>query len=168
MDPVSHGLYGGVAFGRKSRREYIIAFFFGVMPDIFSFGPYFLLALLGTYSFAREPGGHPDPSLIPPFVHIAYDWTHSFIIYGIFFALLWSFGKRSFAKLTFGWPLHILVDIPTHSRAFFSTPFLWPASSFSVDGVPWSRPYIFIPNVLLLIALYGYWLYTRRQVRHKM
>jgi hypothetical protein len=38
MDILSHGLYGGVAFGRESRKKYLIAFLFGVGPDLLSFG----------------------------------------------------------------------------------------------------------------------------------
>lgn len=63
------------------------------------------------------------------------------------------------------WPLHILVDIPTHSERFFPTPFLWPLSDFHVDGHPWSDPRIFIPNVILIAGLYTwyYWWRPRRE-----
>ena len=162
MDTLSHGLYGGVAFGRRSFRDYAIAFFFGIGPDIFSFGPYFLLAFLGQYSFAREASGRPDAALIPSFVHSAYDMTHSLVVYAAFLALLYALGKRKFAYLTLGWPLHIVVDMPTHAREFFPTPFLWPFSDFSFDGIPWSTPWIFFPNVALLVILYTFWWWKRR------
>lgn len=165
MDTLSHGLYGGVLFGRKNRRNFLIAFLFGVGPDILSFGPYFVLAFLGVQTFAREAGGRPDPALIPSFVHGAYNVTHSLIIYAVFFAVLYALGKRSFAHLTFGWPLHILVDMPTHARAFFPTPFLWPLFDVQIDGIPWSTPWIFFPNVALLIVLYSAWWLSRRRRR---
>ncbi len=42
MDIFSHGLYGGVAFGRISKRDYITAFLFGIAPDLLAFGTFFL------------------------------------------------------------------------------------------------------------------------------
>lgn len=163
MDIFSHGLYGGVAFGRRSKKDYLTAFLFGIGPDLLAFGPFFLSVLLG---FAKWPTHFEPPSngMIPQYVHSFYNVTHSLVIYGIFFALLWwVFKKRDFAKLTLGWPLHILVDIPTHSTAFFPTPFLWPVSDFHINGVPWSEPYIFIPNVLVIVGLYTYWYIKRKK-----
>ncbi len=157
MDIFSHGLYGGFAFGKKSRKDYITAFFFGIGPDLFSFGPYFVSVILGLEAASF---GHFDPSHasgIPQYVHSLYNVTHSFVIYGLFLGLLLLFGKKNFAKLTFGWPLHILVDMPVHSTAFFPTPFLWPVSNFHINGIPWSEPYIFFPNIIFLVVLYALW-----------
>jgi len=162
MDTLSHGLYGGIVFGRRSVKDYITAFLFGVGPDILSFGPFFLGAVFGLQDWPSRGAEPPSSDLIPGFVYLLYNFTHSFLIYGLFFLLLWFLGKKHFAQLTLGWPLHILVDIPTHSSAFFPTPFLWPASSFSIDGHPWSSPEIFIPNVVILVGLYAYW-YTRKR-----
>ncbi len=120
MDILSHGLHGGIAFGRENRRKYIIAFLFGIGPDLFSFGIFFISRLM---SFGRLPLDKPEISEIPKYVHILYDFTHSFVPYLIFFSILWFMGKKSFAKLTLGWPLHILVDMPSHSFEFFPTPF---------------------------------------------
>ncbi len=164
MDIFSHGLYGGVAFGKRSKREYATAFLFGVGPDLFSFGILFLAGILG---FTKMPFGRPEPGnypVIPEYVHDLYDMTHSFVIYAIFFSILWALGKHAFAKLTLGWPLHILVDIPTHSSEFFPTPFLWPVSDYSVNGIPWSTPAIFIPNVIIILGLYGYWYFKRKKL----
>ena len=38
MDIVSHGLWGAIAFGRKSRSSFWLAFLIGLAPDLFSFG----------------------------------------------------------------------------------------------------------------------------------
>lgn len=94
-----------------------------------------------------------------------YNITHSLVVYAAFLGVLWIFGWKHFAKLTLAWPLHILVDIPTHDATFFPTPFLWPISNFHIDGVSWGHPMIFIPNVLLLLILYGYWYIDRRKAR---
>lgn len=164
MDILSHGLYGGVAFGKRSKKDYIIAFLFGIGPDLLSFGIFFAMVFLGFDSWPSGNFEPPNAKVIPEFVHVLYSITHSLIIYGIFFATLWFLGKKSFAKLTLGWPLHILVDIPTHSYNFFPTPFLWPLSDFSVNGIPWSHPIIFIPNVIAILGLYLYWYIKRKKV----
>src|SRR3989339_483126 len=47
MDTLSHALWGGVAFGRKSRKSFLLASTFGLAPDILSFGILFASNLLG-------------------------------------------------------------------------------------------------------------------------
>ncbi|MDO8514162.1 MAG: hypothetical protein Q7S50_01300 [bacterium] len=162
MDILSHGLYGGVTFGRKSRWDYWTAFLFGIGPDLLAFGPLFFVSFFisGSWPGHVEP---PSAGMIPAYVSSVYSVTHSLIIYAVFFALLWWLGKRHFAHLTLAWPLHILVDIPTHSNVFFPTPFLWPLSHFSVNGMQWGQPVIFIPNVILLLCLYFYWFIHRKR-----
>lgn len=161
MDIVSHGLWGGIAFGRKHRRNFWLAFFFGILPDLFSFGPFFVAVYLGLAQrphFSQEP---PDPFLIPAYVHRAYSVTHSLVVFLVAFALLWMvFGKPIWEACA--WGLHIIFDIFTHSYGFFPTPFLWPVSDVKVNGWPWRMPAIFIPNVILLALLYG-WFFLRQQ-----
>ncbi len=162
MDIISHGLYGGVAFGRKSRISYLKAFLFGIAPDLLSFGIFTVVTVLG---FAASPDwrdGPPDPSAIPQYVHQLYDMTHSLVVALGAFGLVWFFLTKPVYEML-AWPLHILVDMPTHSHAFFPTPFLWPLSDFTIDGIPWSNPYIFIPNVILISGLYMWWYLARRK-----
>lgn len=165
MDIISHGLYGGVAFGRKSRPSYWLAFFFGVAPDLFSFGLFFVTNLLGITERPDWSSGHPAEEVIPSYIHTLYNYTHSLVIFLIIFALVWFIRKKPLYEML-GWPLHILVDIPTHSTQFFATPFLWPLSDYRVNGYSWSRPEIFIPNVILLAGLY-LWFYVIRPRRLK-
>lgn len=158
MDIVSHGLYGGVAFGRKNRTNFWLSFFFGIAPDLFSFGFYTTGTWIGLFDHPDwSSGRHPDPSQIPQFVATFYDYTHSLVIFALVFGLVWIFRRKPWWIMA-GWGLHILVDIPTHSSAFFPTPFLFPLSDFYIDGHPWSSPEIFIPNVILIIGLYT-WFY---------
>ena len=51
----------------------------------------------------------------------------------------------------------------THSLAFSSTPFLWPFSDIKVDGISWHTPAVLIPNVLLLLGAYAWWVIARRR-----
>lgn len=161
MDIISHGLYGGVAFGRTSKRSYWTAFFFGIAPDLFSFGILFALSILSISSGPDFHSGPPDPSSIPSYVHSLYNVTHSLVTVAIVFGIVWFIRKKPMIEML-GWPLHILVDIPTHSSAFFPTPFLWPLSDFHVDGTSWGQPIIFIPNVIFIIMLYT-WFYVKKK-----
>lgn len=165
MDIISHGLYGGVAFGRRSRKDFLIAFFFGMAPDLFSFGIFTVGAWLGIFDRPDWSAGPPPETMIPQFVHILYGWTHSFVVFAAIFGIVWLI-RRKPSFLMLGWPLHILVDIPTHSSQFFPTPFLWPLSDYRLNGHPWSSPEIFIPNVILLVSLY-LWFYVVRPWRRK-
>ena len=153
MDIASHGLWGGIAFGRKNKKSFWAAFLFGILPDFLAFGPFFIGTFFGFYKWPRFGPEPPDPSLIPSFVGQVYNITHSLIIFAAVFLIIWLILKRPVYEML-AWGLHILVDIPTHSYRFFPTPFLWPISDLKVDGVGWGHPYIFFPNIALLILLY--------------
>ncbi len=162
MDIFSHGLWGGLAFGRRGRRSFLLSFSFGIIPDLFSFGIFWVAVVLGLNQ--RPDFAEPPSSLnIPHYVSQLYQVSHSFVIFLILFFMLWAFFRRPIWEFS-AWGLHILLDIPTHSYRFFPTPFLWPVSRFEIDGIPWSTPQIFVPNVLLLIACYvWFFMYRRRR-----
>lgn len=164
MDIVSHGLWGGIAFGRKSRASFWRSFVIGAMPDLLAFGPFFAATFLGFAErphFSSEP---PDPALIPAYVHNVYQVTNSIVIFAAVFLAVWLVWRKPFWELC-AWGLHILLDIPTHSYQFFPTPFLWPLSSFEVNGRSWGNPEIFFPNVALLLALYVWYFVWKRRRR---
>lgn len=162
MDIISHGLWGGIAVGRKNIRSYWLAFFFGVMPDLFSFGIFTIATFLGlSHTPAWQNGEPPSPSAIPQYVFNLYNVTHSMVIFLLIFALVWILhGKRPY-WIMLGWGLHVLLDIPTHSYQFFPTPFLWPFSDYRFDGTSWGHPSIFIPDVALLIVVYALFFFHR-------
>lgn len=161
MDVISHGLWGGLGFGRGSRKSFWLAFFFGIAPDLFSFGIFLGLAFFGLVEHPDwSSGQHPDPAQIPAYVHSVYNVTHSLIVFSIVFGIIWLIRKKSLYALS-AWGLHILMDIPTHSNEFFPTPFLWPIADVSVNGIPWSNPIIMVPNLALLIAAYFWFWYGR-------
>ncbi|MCX6763594.1 MAG: hypothetical protein NTZ97_02580 [Candidatus Moranbacteria bacterium] len=156
MDIFSHSLYGGAAFGRKSRKSFWTAFFIGMSPDLLSFGVFWTTGILGLHNIPVFRGGHPDPAMFPAYLQILYNITHSLIIFLAIFLIIWLIRKKPFWELG-AWGLHILVDIPTHSYQFFPTPFLWPVSNFKVHSISWSDPRIFIPNIIIIILIYGFW-----------
>ena len=163
MDIISHGLWGGITVGRNSRASFWTAFCFGVAPDLFAFGPLFANGIfIHGLDFLGNLGKRPDASSIPAYVHSVYNVTHSLIVFATAFAVVWLIRKKPLLEMG-AWVLHICMDIPTHGTAFFPTPFLWPVSDIHVDGVPWSRPIIFFPNVALLAVLYAWYFFKRRK-----
>ncbi len=153
MDIISHGLWGGIAFGRR-KKKFIIALLFGILPDFLAFGPFFLYTKLNAISFHRKP----PLEIIPAWVFVIYDLGHSLI----FFCIIYLIIRRVDKKISFcclAWLLHIFFDIPTHSAEYFPTKFLYPISNFYVDGIPCSSPSILYPNVIILITLYSIYLF---------
>lgn len=169
MDIFSHALYGGVAFGRKNIRNYILAFLVGMSPDLLSFGVLWIGVYLGFSNSPDWSEGHPSMSQIPFYIKSLYEVTHSLVIFSAVFLIVWIVREKPLWILG-AWGLHILVDIPTHSLNFFPTPFLWPFSDFMINGIEWGKPIIFIPNVILLFFLYaGYlaWIMVNKKRNKK-
>ena len=150
MDTLSHALWGKGLFGYRKYRWY--SFLFGALPDLFSFGIYFIHSIF----FSSSPlMGRPTRSEIPEWVYSLYDISHSLVIASIFIFIAYKINKE-FAFPMLAWPAHIILDFFTHSIEFFPTPILWPISDFKFDGIPWSNPIIFFTNVLLIFLLFIY------------
>jgi hypothetical protein len=47
MDILSHGLWGAIAFGRRDRPSFWLAFLLGLAPDLLSFGILYFAVSLG-------------------------------------------------------------------------------------------------------------------------
>lgn len=131
------------------------------MPDFLVFGLPFagtIIAMISgsDVSIFSQAGHHTDAN----YIYGIYNITHSLIIRSIVFGVLWLIYKKPI-KASFARLLHILIDIPTHSLAFFATPFLWPISNYKFDGIPRSNKIIFIPNLILLVILYSIYFYKK-------
>ena len=157
MDVFSHGLWGGIAFGRKAK--FGLAVTFGMLPDLLAFGPFFIMKTV-TQGFGNYYSGRPPLEVFPQWVFTVYNLTHSLLVAGLVFAILW-YWHRGVAVAFLTWPLHILFDIPTHTAAYFPTKFLYPLSTFHFDGVNWGNPLILLPNYLILAGLYAFFLFRR-------
>ena len=150
MDTLSHALWGKGLFGYRKYRWY--SFLFGALPDLFSFGIYFIHSIF----FSSSPVmGRPTRSEIPEWVYSLYDISHSLVIASIIIFIAYKINKE-FAFPMLAWPAHIILDFFTHSIEFFPTPILWQISDFKFDGIPWSNPIIFFTNVLLIFLLFIY------------
>ena len=158
MDTLSHALWGRGFYGYRGGAY--LSFFCGAMPDLFSFGVYFLISLLIDGSSFEY--GRPNIQDLPSYVFILYNITHSLITASFFIYLVFKyFGKKySFAMLA--WPLHIILDFPFHTAEFFPTPILWPIIEVRFDGISWSNPYIWFSNITGILILYLYrYVYSR-------
>ena len=151
MDTFSHALWGKGLFGYRGKPW--MALFFGAMPDLFSFG---ILIIIRIFSgIFQLGGGPPTMESIPWWVFINYDISHSFVSA---FLCIWIVNRyrKDIAFAMWAWPFHILLDFPFHSKAFFPTKLLYPFTDFSFDGIPWSRPEIWFPNLAGIIVLFIY------------
>jgi len=160
MDIISHGLWGSLLVGRQNKTQFWLAFFFGVAPDLFSFGIFTVLTLLGINSRPDWSAGPPPMEAIPAYINTFYNITHSLIIFLIIFTLVSLILKKPLWVML-AWPLHILLDIFTHSSEFFPTPFLWPVASYTFNGIGWGTPSIFFTNWGLLLILYIWFAITK-------
>ncbi len=151
MDTLSHALYGKGFFGYRKYRWFSLLF--GALPDLFSFGLYFLYNLLFNSDKLRF--GKPSVDALPYWVYDLYDFSHSIVIAFIFIGIAYKINK-DFAFPMLAWPCHIIIDFFTYSIEFFPTPILWPVSDFRFDGIPWSNPYILIINVICILLLFVY------------
>jgi hypothetical protein len=153
MDIFAHGFWSYFLF-YKDRNKFL-AILFGVLPDLLSFG---ILFLANLPTFLTSKPGPPDISTIPQYVHISYNLTHSLIIAFIVILLVYIITKK-FHYFLLTWPLHIFIDIFTHTKEFFPTPFLYPISNFKLNGISWANPTFMAINysLILLAIIYIIW-----------
>lgn len=130
--------------------------FWGVFPDLFAFGiPLFLSIpkIIQTGFILERPSSFGISAVL-------YQYSHSLVIWLIVFSIVWIFFKKPRLEL-FGWALHILIDIPSHSGTFFPTPFLFPISDYRfLNGISWGNTTFMIINysLLLLVSIYFFFL----------
>lgn len=172
MDIFSHGLWAGVA-GRainksqKERRVNVWAMaLWGMFPDLFAFAIPFIFIVwsvaFGGHSFG-DFGGQPaiaeptNPNAIWLFKlsHVLYNVSHSLIIFAIVFFAVWAYFKQARLELL-GWLLHIIVDVPTHTYAFFPTPVFWPIFDWKFNGFSWGQPWFLVLDYSLLLLAYTF------------
>jgi hypothetical protein len=151
LDTVSHALWGKGLFGYRKYGWY--ALLFGSIPDLLSFGLYFLFKLISNP--ANLQMGKPNLETIPYWVFNLYDFSHSIII-AFVFIIITFFINKDLCFPMLAWPFHILLDFFTHSAKFFPTPIFWPIFDYKFDGIPWSNPYIWFFNVFCIILIFIY------------
>jgi len=106
-----------------------------------------------------------------------YHISHSFVVFLLLFFLGWmvrwygllqngkanlvsplSTGKGAHTCTPpwemFGWCIHILMDIPTHTGLLYPTLFLWPLSDWYVDGNSWGTKWFMVINYSVLLIVF--------------
>ena len=152
MDTLSHALWGRGVFGYKGMP--IWSLFFGALPDLFSFGLYFVSNILFNPSQLQQR--KPNLDELPEWVFTSYDITHSLVTATVCILIAYCIINKNFAFAMLAWPLHILFDFPFHTADFFPTPVFWPIIEVKFDGISWGNPYIWFSNIAGLIILYVY------------
>ena len=83
MDVFAHGLWSFAIFHKK--RYAWLATFFGVLPDILSFGILMVINLVNG-NFTR---GKPSIGSLPDWLFGAYNLTHSFVMFAAVFIIVY-------------------------------------------------------------------------------
>ena len=172
MDILSHGLWAallGKLYRLKTKEKLNLwwAFLWGMFPDLFAFTPGFAwivwMVTFGRLSFSDLPFREPAVQNGLPILKLTsflYSVSHSLVIFIIVLLVIMLIRKyllnlkQILPIAMLGWALHILADIPTHSYRFYPTPFLWPISSFKINGFSWAQPWFMILNYSLMIILF--------------
>jgi hypothetical protein len=78
----------------------------------------------------------PEP---PRWMVVLHHMFHSLPMVVAGALVIFLFTGRWPKKPFLAWCLHILIDLPTHSRRQWGPQFLWPFSTYAVDGVSWAE-----------------------------
>ncbi len=178
MDTISHALWSSALFrginsrigNGKEKFNLWWAAFWGMFPDIFSQiipGIIFFIIIIsqGEFNIANISNSMQSPPY-SDIIWALYQISHSIVIFTLVFLLIWVIFKKP-SWILGGWLLHILIDIPTHVKGHFATPFLWPISNFSINGIIyWREPVFMLVDISLLIIVYSI-IYFRKHIIKK-
>ncbi|MGV8169246.1 MAG: hypothetical protein ACP5N3_04285 [Candidatus Nanoarchaeia archaeon] len=156
MDVLAHALWGLIVFHSLSLNYWLIALF-SILPDLVSFVPWMIHNLVTKGRIYNSKDWKNRTKMIksiPKYVFRLYDITHSLVISGFIFLVLF-FTVKEYSYYMLPWMLHIIIDIPSHPRDFFGTPILFPFSNFKFNGIPWSHKWFMIINYSSIIIVGG-------------
>jgi hypothetical protein len=156
MDVFAHFLWTYAVFCRYKKA--LLAGVFGVLPDLAAFVPFIVYRLMhGSFEF-----GKPELATIPEWVFQLYNVSHSAVIFFAVFGLVWILiGKPQW--YLGGWLVHIIIDIPTHTKEFFPTPVFYPLSGVTFDGISWANPIFMVVNYGAIVLTYIWIFYERKK-----
>ena len=97
----------------------------------------------------------------PEWMNFLYCLSHSlFIAFGVI--LIATLIKRKLPLVMLAWPIAILMDIFTHTKDFFPTPFLWPFFDWTFSGISWGNSYFMAMNYILIISAISWIIYKKK------
>ena len=161
VDTFAHAAISYLLFRKwaKKKRDILLSMLFGTLSDLASWTVYLIYLLIsGNFLIGR-----PSMQNIPEWVFTLYGISHSIFVYGLVLLIVYLFIRRIPIYL-WAWGLHIVIDIPTHSREFLSTPFLWPISVWHFPGISWGTSWFFLSYWLLII--FGFILVLWEKIMH--
>jgi len=129
MDPLTHFFITSKVISSKAR--VLLA---GLAPD----APFYL-----TYPVWLMKRGQFIDALLtndwPPALRWMQTLHHLFHSLPVLLAVAGAIRLRRgrWPLEALAWGLHILVDLPTHSRRNWAPQFLWPLSTVTIDGISW-------------------------------
>lgn len=172
MDIFAHGLWAGAgakALNKRTgaRRVNVWAMvLWGMFPDLLAFTiPFAWLMwglIFGGLDFSQFSGHHPplaepagqNSAWIFLMASVLYTVGHSAVVFAFVFFAVWFLFKRPRIELL-GWLLHIMMDVPTHTYAFYPTPVFWPLWGWEFNGFSWGQPWFLVLNYSLLLLVYA-------------
>ena len=177
VDILAHGLWAGVGIGLVQRRwalprrTVVLTVAMALLPDLLQLLPMAGWALFSNEGVAALRGylqalpsdNFALPSAVERLVFHLHCAMHSAVVAGTVTLLLWA-AMRSFWLPLFGWWLHIVIDVLTHSAEFYPSPVLYPITQRGLDGVAWNSPWFMVVNYVAL-ACAGAWLAWSRRNR---
>lgn len=178
MDIVAHTLWAGAGMSALARRvptasrSVGTAMTLAALPDLLH-----LLPIVGWWLFGDGtastvlayaiplPGQLPAlPAGVALWSHHLHCAMHSAVVAGTVTLLTWGWLRVLWLPLL-GWWSHLVIDVFTHSAAFFPTPILYPFTERGFDGLAWNTPWFLVLNYVAL-AMSGLWLLLSRRRRH--
>ncbi len=173
MDIFSHFLWVVAIFKMinlkvKKRFSLFKAGLWGIFPDIFAFAMAFTILiynLIFNYSTSSNIMQEifAGSGSIATLTTTLYAIGHSLVIFLLVFVILYLIFKRPVWVLC-GWLIHILIDIPLHDNGRWATPFLWPISSYTFNGIAWwQNSWIDFVNYALLATVWIALLWHQRR-----
>ena len=178
MDIVAHTLWVGTGLVLARRRWAIaphtvtLTLALAALPDIPHLLPVIGWWLFGDGTFAAlravaiaVPG---QEAALPPLV-AHWSWhlhcvMHSAVVAGAVTLAAWWLRRALWIPLL-GWWSHIVIDVFTHSAAYYPAPVLYPFSQRGFDGLAWNTPWFLWLNYAVLAAVGLALLLTRRRER---
>ena len=136
MDLITHTLITRKFIGKETSTTVA-----GILPDMsfyFTY-PFWLARQEGGIQRSIETNEWPAP---PTWMITFHYMTHSIPVATTLALLAFAFTKRFPKKFLLAWLVHILIDIPTHSKKQWAPQFLWPLSDHSFDGYSWGEAFM--------------------------
>jgi hypothetical protein len=128
-----------------------------VLPDVLQGVPILLWivasgadpALIADFAVAGPGTRIALPAMVDAWSHHLHCILHSAPI-ALVVSLAISLLRPALWPLLAAWWSHIVIDVLTHSNAFYPVPVLYPFTMAGFDGIPWNTPWFVILNYTAL------------------